>query len=177
MTRKALLAITVLVVAGTAVAAQAASRSITLKSQSANGVSTKVLAAPNGRTLYRLNPETSRHLLCSSAQCLKFWPPLTVKSKTTKVKLPAGVKGKIAYLKRGKRFQVTLKGRPLYVFSGDSAAGQASGQNIKGFGGTWMVLPTTTNASAPVTPYVAPPQTMTTTTSTTTTTTPGPYGY
>jgi predicted lipoprotein with Yx(FWY)xxD motif len=169
MTRKALLAVTVVVVAGAAVAAQAASRSITLKSQSASGVSTKVLGAPNGRTLYRLSPETSRHLLCSSAQCLNFWPPLTVKSKTTKVKLPAGVKGKVGYLKRGKRFQVTLKGRPLYMFSGDSAAGQASGQNIKGFGGTWMVLPTTTNASAP-----GPAPMMTTTT---TTTTPAPYGY
>jgi predicted lipoprotein with Yx(FWY)xxD motif len=140
MSRKAFLAITAVLVVAVATVAQAASRRVTLKSESVSGMSTNVLAAPNGRTLYRLKPETAHHVLCKS-DCLPFWPALTVKSKTTKVKLPDGVKGRIGYLKRGKRWQVTLKGLPLYTYSGDSATGQASGQGIKTFGGTWFSLP------------------------------------
>jgi predicted lipoprotein with Yx(FWY)xxD motif len=157
MSRKPLIAITaVILVAGLAVAAQAASRSITLKSESATGMSTNVLANPKGRTLYRLKPETAHHVLCGS-DCLPFWPPLTVKSKSTKVKLPTGVKGKIGYLKRGKRWQVTLKGLPLYTYSGDSAKGDANGQHIKTFGGTWFVLPVKSTASQGTPPAPAPP--------------------
>lgn len=156
MSRKALIAITAVLVAGLAVAAQAASRSITLKSETATGMSTNVLAAPSGRTLYRLKPETAHHVLCGK-DCLVFWPALTVKSKTTKVKLPDGIKGKIGYLKRGKRFQVTLSGKPVYTYSGDSAAGQANGQGIKTFGGTWFALPVGKAAPAPAPPAPAPP--------------------
>jgi predicted lipoprotein with Yx(FWY)xxD motif len=150
MSRNALIAITAALVVAVAAVAQAASRSITLKSESATGMSTNVLASPKGRTLYRLKPETARHVLCGS-DCLKFWPALTVKSKTTKVKLPDGITGKIGYLKRGKRWQVTLKGRPLYTYSGDSAAGQANGQGIKTFGGTWLSLPVGKAAPPPMT--------------------------
>jgi predicted lipoprotein with Yx(FWY)xxD motif len=153
MGRKALAAIAVLLVAGSA---SAATRSITLKSETATGMSTNVLAAPNGRTLYRLKPETAHHVLCGK-DCLVFWPALTVQSKTTKVKLPDGIKGKIGYLKRGKRFQVTLGGKPVYTYSGDSAAHQVNGQNIKTFGGTWLALPVGKAAPAPAPPAPAPP--------------------
>src|SRR5690242_20359721 len=138
MSRKALIAITAVLVPAGAVAAQAASsKSITLKSESASGMSINVLAAPSGRTLYRLKPETARHVLCKT-DCLQFWPALTVKSKKTKVKLPDGIKGKIGYLKRGKRYQVTLGGKPLYTYSGDSATGQVNGQTIRTWGARWL---------------------------------------
>jgi predicted lipoprotein with Yx(FWY)xxD motif len=155
MGRKALAAIAVLLMAGSA---SAATRSITLKSETATGMSTNVLAAPNGRTLYRLKPETAHHVLCGK-DCLVFWPALTVKSKTTKVKLPDGIKGKIGYLKRGKRFQVTLGGKPLYTYSGDSAAHQVNGQNIKTFGGTWLSFPVKSSSSqqSPPPPTSPPP--------------------
>src|SRR6185437_14264139 len=106
------------------------------------------------RTLYRLKPETAHHILCKT-DCLQFWPALTVKSKSTRVKLPQGIKGKIGYLKRGKRWQVTLGGKPLYTYSGDSAAHQVNGQNIKTFGGTWFSFPVksgTTQQSPPPAP-------------------------
>lgn len=122
-------------------------------------MSTNVLAAPNGRTLYRLKPETVHHVLCKT-DCLQFWPALTVKSKSTKVKLPEGIKGKIGYLKRGKRWQVTLSGKPLYTYSGDSAAHQVNGQNIMTFGGTWFSFPVksgTTQQSPPPAPNQTPP--------------------
>jgi len=126
-------------------------------------MSTNVLAAPNGRTLYRLKPETAHHVLCKT-DCLQFWPALTVKSKSTRVKLPQGIKGKIGYLKRGKRWQVTLGGKPLYTYSGDSAAHQVNGQNIKTFGGTWFSFPvksgTTQQSPPPATPNQSPPPPM-----------------
>jgi predicted lipoprotein with Yx(FWY)xxD motif len=138
-------------------AAQAATKKVTLKSESVSSLSADVLAAPSGRTLYRLKPETAHHVLCTT-QCLKFWKPLTVKSKTTKVKLPSGISGKIGFLSRGKnKFQVTLKGRPLYTFVGDTAVGQGNGQNIKSFGGTWFSL--TVKKSAATTPTTPPPNT------------------
>jgi hypothetical protein len=36
--------------------------------------------------------------------------------------------------------QITLNGRPLYRFSGDTAKGQAKGEGIHGFGGVWHVV-------------------------------------
>jgi hypothetical protein len=35
---------------------------------------------------------------------------------------------------------VTYNGHPLYLFSGDSSAGQTSGQGVSAFGGLWYVL-------------------------------------
>jgi predicted lipoprotein with Yx(FWY)xxD motif len=36
--------------------------------------------------------------------------------------------------------QVTYNGHPLYLFTGDSAAGQTNGQGVVAFGGTWTVV-------------------------------------
>jgi predicted lipoprotein with Yx(FWY)xxD motif len=122
--------------------AQAKAPKLTLKSESVASVNASVLADQHGRTLYRLKPETSKHLLCSSRACLSIWPAVTVASKSTHVGLPAGVKGAIGFLRRGTRYQVTFRGLPLYRYSGDSGARQANGQHIRSFGGTWGVLVT-----------------------------------
>lgn len=163
----------------------------------------QIVVDAHGRTLYALSPETSRHLLCKSSECLSAWPPLTVPSRKTKLKAGPGVHGQLAILRRSNgMFQVTLRGLPLYRFSGDSAKGAANGEGIKSFGGTWHVLaaassatptPVTTETAPssppPMTPgYTSPPATSTPattpTTTTPTTTTPAPtpppvekYGY
>ena len=133
--------------------AGAQARKITLKSEHAG--SGTVLAAPSGRTLYRLSPETAKHLLCTSSTCLAIWKPLTVKSKGTTVKLPAKAKGHVTFLKRGKAFQVVLGGRPLYTFAGDSSTGQTNGEGIKSFGDTWHAMTIAKAASDPA-PAPAP---------------------
>lgn len=112
-----------------------------------------VLADAKGRSLYRLKPETTKHLLCTSKTCLTVWMPSTVASKTAKVKLPKGITGKITLLKRGHAFQVCLNGLPLYRFAGDSGPGKAAGQHFKSFGGTWGVL----KVKGTVKKSVAPP--------------------
>jgi predicted lipoprotein with Yx(FWY)xxD motif len=141
-------------------AAPAATRHVTLKAERVSALHATVLAAPNGRTLYRLKPETTRHLLCKSASCLSIWHPLTVSSKATQVRLPQGLAGHAHLFKRGRRFQVTLGADPLYTYAGDSRAGQANGRGIHSFGGTWLTFTVTKDPSS------SPPAPM-----------PGPYPY
>ena len=100
-----------------------------------------VVDAKKGMTLYYLTGDTKGHK-CSSSTCVGFWPPLTVKSLHTKVVKGKGINGKLTVFKRSDgKFQVALRGKPLYRFSGDSAKGQANGEGIVAFGGTWHAMP------------------------------------
>lgn len=161
---RAWLALAAAIAAAVAVAATAlaAGSSLTLSSNANSMLGKPVVVNPQGRTLYRLSPETSRHLLCKSRECLTNWPPLTVKSANTKLKAGSGVKGKLGLLHRGNgTLQVTLNGLPLYRYAGDSAKGDVNGEGIESFGGTWHAVKASTSTS----------------TTPTTTTTPEPYKY
>jgi predicted lipoprotein with Yx(FWY)xxD motif len=93
-----------------------------------------------GNTLYVLSPETTSHLLCTSAECLTAWPPLTVSSSTS-TPTASGVKGHLGVFKRSDGTeQVTLNGMPLYTFAGDHASGEANGEGLTSFGGTWYTV-------------------------------------
>jgi predicted lipoprotein with Yx(FWY)xxD motif len=133
-----------LVVATAAIAAVSSAKTAapTVKaSKNAAVGKTIVVDAKNGRTLYYLTGD-SKGRLCSTAACTGFWPPLTVKSLHTKVVKGAGINGKLAVFKRADgKFQVTLRGKPLYRYAGDSAKGQANGEAIQAFGGTWHAMP------------------------------------
>jgi predicted lipoprotein with Yx(FWY)xxD motif len=144
--------------------------------------SEKIVVDAHGRTLYALSPESTHHLLCKSSECLKAWPPLTVRSSKTKLTAGSGVHGRLGILRRSNgMFQVTLSGMPLYHFSGDSAKGPANGEGIKSFGGTWHAIAAATGmAPAPSTATPAPTETTPTTTTPTPAPTPPPaekYGY
>jgi predicted lipoprotein with Yx(FWY)xxD motif len=153
-----------------------ASSPATVGSASNATLGERVLVNAKGRTLYVLTPETSRHLLCTSSECLKFWPPLTVPSRGTKLVRGAGVHGRLGILQRKNGIlQVTLNGLPLYRFAEDKANGEVNGQNFKGFGGIWHVLGVSgaPSSAAPMsTPAASTPTTSTPTTTTPTTTTP-----
>ena len=72
-------------------------------------------------------PETTRHLLCTRA-CTHTWPPLTVASRRTKLRAGPGVHGRLGVFRRPDgRLQVTLRGFPLYRFSGDRTRDAANG--------------------------------------------------
>ncbi|HEV2975788.1 MAG TPA: hypothetical protein VGX69_12475 [Solirubrobacteraceae bacterium] len=163
---------------------------------------TTVVVNPQGRTLYSLSSESSGRLLCKSAECLATWPPLTVGSSKVKLKAGGGVRGRLGLVRRGTgRFQVTLRGKPLYRFAGDRGKDESNGEGIAAFGGTWHAVtasgaaakpmqPTTSTSEAAPTPYTPsspqttpstpaypstptyPSTTSTPTTPTTTTTTP-----
>jgi predicted lipoprotein with Yx(FWY)xxD motif len=129
----------------------------TVKPSKNAAIGKTIVVNAKGATLYRLKGETKSHMLCADASCVGFWPPLTVRSAHTKVVAGKGVKGKLGVFKRPDgKFQVTLRGLPLYRFSGDSAKGQANGEGIVSFGGTWHVVPAKSGSGAAA-PAPAPP--------------------
>jgi predicted lipoprotein with Yx(FWY)xxD motif len=144
----ALASVAAIAAASLGAAADAKAPTVTLKARTAGSLG-KVLAAPSARTLYRLAPETSKSLLCTSAQCKAIWKPLLVSSKSTTVKLPDGISGTVGFVKRGTKYQVALSSHPLYTFASDTRSGQAKGEGIKSFGGTWHVLKVRTTKPAP----------------------------
>ncbi|HEX3189431.1 MAG TPA: hypothetical protein VHS30_06550 [Streptosporangiaceae bacterium] len=96
----------------------------------------QVLASSRGLTLYYYSAD-KRHSGKSACTgtCATAWPPLAAP-----VKAPAGVRlpGKLGVITRpGGLRQVTLNGYPLYLYIGDKAAGQVTGNNI---GGAWHVI-------------------------------------
>lgn len=126
-----------------------------------------IVVSPSGRTLYTLSGETATHLKCKTGECLKFWPPMTVPSRTTKLIAGPGVHGKLAILHRSNGIlQVTLRGVPVYRFIKDTAKGQTNGQNVESFGGTWTAASASASSSS-----------MTPAPSTPTTPSNPPYGY
>ena len=109
-----------------------------------------IVVDARGRTLYALSPETVHHLLCKSHACLEIWRPVTVRSRAVALHAARGVEGHVALVKRSDgKLQLTLRGLPLYRFSGDSANGQASGDGIRSFGGRWHVVPAKPAQAAP----------------------------
>jgi predicted lipoprotein with Yx(FWY)xxD motif len=163
------LAAALAVVLGVAMSDAAATRPTTLgiaKGVTVAGHSMNIVTTSRGLTVYTLSGETTRHLKCTKAAgCLTFWPPVTVRTRSTKLSAATGIHGRLALLHRDGVFQVTLGGHPLYRFFADhSRRRSATGQGIVSFGGTWKVV---TVAS----------HTQHTTTTTTTTSSTNPYGY
>jgi predicted lipoprotein with Yx(FWY)xxD motif len=112
----------------------------------------RVLVNGQGRTLYTLSSDTGGKVTCTDANgCTKFWPDTA---------LPRGVKHGVAgsgarasLLGTAKAIDGSLDltyGRshwPLYTFAGDTRPGEAKGEGITGFGGTWYAI---TRAGTPV---------------------------
>ncbi len=97
----------------------------------------------SGKTLYTLKPSSTA---CTSA-CLKVWPALTVPAGA-KPKAGAGVTAsKLGTVKRNGVTQVTYGGKPLYFFTGDSAAGQVNGV-VTDTWGKWTAVVTKKAASS-----------------------------
>jgi predicted lipoprotein with Yx(FWY)xxD motif len=93
-----------------------------------------VLVNASAQTLYYLTADTSTTVACSG-QCVTFWPPLL---------LPAGdpgsgssLPGKLSVLTDSNGRQVLYNGHPLYAFVKDKASGDANGEGVNAFGGTW----------------------------------------
>jgi predicted lipoprotein with Yx(FWY)xxD motif len=150
------LAAVVVALGALAGAAVAGGPAPTVKTSANKTLSETLVVNPAGRTLYALSPETTHHLLCREAYCLEVWPPLIL-PHGAKLRAGKGVEGKLGLLRRsGGRMQVTLRGKPLYRFSEDRKAGEARGEGLETFGGTWHAV-TAAATPAPATPMPAPP--------------------
>jgi len=101
-----------------------------LKTATIGGVT--MLTNAKGLTLYWFAPDTSARSVCYGT-CAAYWPPVT----GAPVAGP-GVTGRIGTISRTDGgTQVTYDGHPLYTYVGDTAPGQASGNNLDLNGGLW----------------------------------------
>lgn len=110
-----------------------------------------VLVNGDGRTLYAL---TSEHgtLVCISSACLQAWPAIGVPSAGSAMAGSGVQPGLLGAAGSSGAQELTYAGWPLHTFSGDAAAGQAAGQGIVSFGGTWEVVTTAGSLVAPPSP-------------------------
>jgi predicted lipoprotein with Yx(FWY)xxD motif len=101
-----------------------------LKTATTGGV--RVLTNARGFTLYWFARDTATKSACYGT-CAAYWPPVTgILSERS------AVPGKLATIKRSDgTTQITYNGHPLYTYVGDTAPGQASGNNLNLSGGLW----------------------------------------
>jgi predicted lipoprotein with Yx(FWY)xxD motif len=125
------------------------------------------LVDAQGMTLYTLT-NAGKAVACTGS-CASLWPPLTATSAT--VTGAQGVTG-LATTKDANGTQVSHDGLPLYRYSGDTAAGDANGDGLTGFGGTWHIVAASGASTGSNTP--APPAPTPTTSSSSG---GGGYGY
>jgi predicted lipoprotein with Yx(FWY)xxD motif len=79
-----------------------------------------IVATKDHLALYTWKQEADKKVHCTGA-CAKTWPPMTVPHGTMVAKHVTGVMGTFGEIMRADgRTQVTLDGRPLYTFHGDS---------------------------------------------------------
>jgi predicted lipoprotein with Yx(FWY)xxD motif len=91
-----------------------------------------VLTNAQGFTLYWFVPDPPGRSVCYGT-CAGYWPPLTGTASAG-----LGVAGTFGMIRRSDgTTQVTYNGHPLYTYVGDTAPGQAFGNNLDLNGGLW----------------------------------------
>ena len=110
-----------------------ASASGTLKTAKIGGAT--VLTTAKGLTVYWFAPDTPARSTCYGT-CAGYWPPVTGTPSAG-----PGVTGKLGTIKRSDgTTQATYNGHPLYTYAGDTAPGQAFGNNLNLNGGLWHAV-------------------------------------
>ncbi len=95
------------------------------------------LTGQGGMTLYVFTTDTPDTSSCSGT-CATTWPPLAA-ADGAMIEGPTGATGTFSTITRSDGIvQVTYNHMPLYYYSGDSAAGDTTGQ---GKNGVWFVAP------------------------------------
>jgi predicted lipoprotein with Yx(FWY)xxD motif len=97
---------------------------------------TTVLTNAKGFTLYSFAPDTPAVSKCYGS-CAAYWPPVTGTAPAS-----LGLPGTVGTITRtGGARQLTYNGHPLYTYIGDTAPGQAKGNNLNLNGGLWHEVP------------------------------------
>jgi predicted lipoprotein with Yx(FWY)xxD motif len=109
-----------------------------------------ILADSQGMTLYTLT-SNGKAVACSAA-CAAVWPPLTLPAGVTTATGGAGITGLGTAAGASATMVVTIDGLPLYRFTQDKDSGDAYGEGLQSFGGTWHVVKTGAHAGASTSP-------------------------
>ncbi len=102
----------------------------------------KIITDGSGYTLYMYTPDHQGTSRCSGF-CAQQWPPLLLPSGVDKPAVGPGVVASLVGTVRRPdgRLQATYNGWPLYLWIGDTAPGEATGQADDM--GLWYVLSVT----------------------------------
>lgn len=98
-----------------------------------------VLADSEGHVLYAFSKDTPNASACEGA-CAKAWPPLLVEEGEPEPSNGADAARLGTITRADGTRQVTYASHPLYTYSGDDQPGQAKGNGLSAFGGTWTAL-------------------------------------
>jgi predicted lipoprotein with Yx(FWY)xxD motif len=96
------------------------------------------LVDAKGRTVYLFKKDSGTKSACFGA-CATAWPPVRVSVKPT---VGSGLKASLLGTTQRSDGppQATYNGHPLYLYIGDQAPGQTTGQGISEFGAEWFAL-------------------------------------
>jgi predicted lipoprotein with Yx(FWY)xxD motif len=134
-----------------------AQQSDTVTVGTASGDLGTYLVGPDGRTLYEFTRDVTPGVSTCTSGCLDAWPPLIVADGVS-VAAGDGVTGTLGVITRDDgTMQATYRGRPLYYFGSDAAAGDTNGQGVNG---VWFVA--AVDGSLPPNPPALTLQTATT---------------
>ncbi len=128
-------------VAGCGSAAPASAPAYQIQARTIDGLG-KIITDGQGFTLYMYAPDHQRASECSGF-CAQQWPPLLLPSGVDKPTAGPGVVASLLGTVRRSdgRLQATYNGWPLYLWMGDTAPGQATGQADDM--GLWYVMSVT----------------------------------
>jgi predicted lipoprotein with Yx(FWY)xxD motif len=118
------------------------SPAVTVSAKNVAGVGT-VLVDGNGQTLYMLTSEKGGKITCTDDNgCTKVWPDTELPKGATSATAGSGIQTSLLGTVKNSagELYVTYHGWPLYTYTGDNGTGQANGEAITAFGGTWYVL-------------------------------------
>jgi predicted lipoprotein with Yx(FWY)xxD motif len=112
-----------------------------------------VVVDGRGRTVYLLTSGDHTNVPCDDASgCTKVWPHLPLPQGTSSAKAGNGLQASLLStmkLSDGETYP-TYNGWLMYEYVGDSGPGQAHGEGIQSFGGTWYAIsPAGTPVTAP----------------------------
>jgi predicted lipoprotein with Yx(FWY)xxD motif len=91
----------------------------------------KILVNSDGMTLYVDENDKPGKPACTGA-CLQAWPPVVAPATPTAGAGVTATKFSSITLSDGTK-QLTVNGSPLYLWQGDKAAGDVTGQDVNGF--------------------------------------------
>ena len=134
-----------LVLAGIAVIAlTVATRAVPSSRQASSSVTARgssfgrIVFDGRGFALYAFTRDRARHSACVNA-CANKWPPYVVGHRPNARRgVDASLLGTI--MRRDGRRQATYAGKPLYYYVGDRNPLQVLCQNVREFGGLWLVV-------------------------------------